>query len=1072
MSFSSPNALASAAVRLRALEVSSDGGYHCVICDPDWRPLGSYRIQSEVAPEVLHVLQAAASLKSYNKRSSAKAICEVRRRHHPPVGTTYTLNVEVLWRNSKSFNDMRSDVQNDILVLVAPGEGHYKPESWSPRVFYDSVHVPSRDSESEDLNIEGLACQLYPFQKRAISWLRLREGLMSQGDKRNINDANSSGDGLPHGFFRTTDANGRECFISHWLGIATTHESLLKKVESQIQGGILAEEMGLGKTVEIIALISSHKRSSSLEHFQGTDQNLVPSPATLIMSPPSILQQWISEIHDHAPFLRVMIYDGIRATNRDASDEEMLIQLLDHDIVLTTYNTLASEIHYSTAIPEKNLRHDKKYDRRKSPLVQIDWWRVVLDECQMVESGVSHAAKVAQLIPRRNAWAVSGTPLKRDAADLLGLLTFLGLEPYCLSTTSWSRMVLNYQQIFRQLFGTIALRHTKELVRGEIQLPPQKRVVLSIPFTQIEEQHYSTLYQQMCEECGLDKEGQPLNDTWNPDASGVVEKMRTWLTRLRQTCLHPEVGDRNRRALGHNHGPLRTVGEVLQVMIEQNDIASRTEERIFLLSKLRRGQLLEHADRSGEALAIWREVLENVKVIVNDSRQDLESAELPSKDISTNDLLETDGATGRQLLRLRLRSALEVEHTATFFVANAYFQIKSDSKITPVDSEKFKELEKLEIETYEKAKILRKEMLAETLGKADNLMDVVKTKASKKEFVTIPNLKIDFSSGGIESRNIIERLDDLCESVNRQAEILDEWREKMIELLLLPLVDQEETELQGDEYENSTKQQDEVYVYMEALRAVVADRHDALTGQSNTLIRGEMTTALQQAIRGEGHSPELMQNLLNLRAKFKPKEELGSIRGIITELRAVKTTLRVQEEKGNSRAVAEIGIINGALEILQLDVTAQSKAVVGLEREVEMFRDTMNARLEYYRQLQTISDAVAPYEEDFNEATLKAAIIKIKETEIKLQDKIATLKARGRYLMHLRSESTTEDVQRKCIICQEQFEIGALTSCGHSYCKECLRLWWNAHRNCPTCKKHLSRSDLFQITSVLLRDRS
>ncbi|MCJ1282018.1 hypothetical protein MMC26_001341 [Xylographa opegraphella] len=1054
----------SAAVQLRQPVISHDGGYQCALYNADGRSLGSYKLQSGMPPETLRVLQAAGSLKPYNKRSSAKAVCEVRRRGQLREGVTYTLHVEVLWRNSKSFDDMRSDGQNDIMVLVAPGEGHYKPEPWSPRVFYDSMHVLPRDGKPADLDINGLACQLYPFQKRAISWLRFREGLGTQGDGVNNNDTISAGDGLPHGFFRTADADGRECFVSHWLGIATTHKSLLKTVKSQLQGGILAEEMGLGKTVELIALISSHRRPSSLERCQGADQNLAPSSATLIISPPSILQQWISEIKDHAPYLRVMVYDGIRATDRDASDEEMLTRLLDHDIVLTTYGTLASEIHYSSATPQRNLRHEKKYERRKSPLVRIDWWRVVLDECQMVESGVSHAAKVAQLIPRRNAWAVSGTPLKRDAADLLGLLIFLRLEPYCLSTTSWSRMVLNYQPIFRILFGTIALRHTKELVRGEIQLPPQKRVVLSIPFTQIEEQHYSTLYQQMCEECGFDKEGQPLNDSWNADSAGVVEKMRTWLTRLRQTCLHPEVGDRNRRALGHNHGPLRTVGEVLQVMIEQNDMASRTEERTFLLSKLRRGQLLEHANRSEDALAIWREVLEHVKVTVNDSRQDLRSGELLSKASNSDNHLEADGATGRQLIRLRLRSALELEHIATFFIANAYFQIKSDSKMTPVDSESFKELEKLENETYEKAKELRKEMLAETQGRADSFMDVVSMKASKQEFVKIPNIKLEFSPGGIESRNIMERLDELCESINRQAEILDEWREKMVELLLLPLVDQEETELQGDEYENSTKQQDEVYVYMEALRAAVADRHDALTGQTNILIRGEMTTALQQAIRGEGHSPELMQRLLKLRTRVKPGEKLGSIRSIITELRAIKTTLRGQEERGNSRAIAEIGILNKALESLQLDITAQSKAVVGLEREVEMFRDTMNARLEYYRQLQTISDAVAPYEEESNEDALTAAIVKLKETEVRLQEKTATLKARGRYLIHLRAESTTEDVQRKCIICQDHFEIGALTSCGHSYCKECLRLWWNVHRNCPTCKKHLSRNDLFQIT--------
>ena len=28
----------------------------------------------------------------------------------------------------------------------------------------------------------------------------------------------------------------------------------------------------------------------------------------------------------------------------------------------------------------------------------------------------------------------------------------------------------------------------------------------------------------------------------------------------------------------------------------------------------------------------------------------------------------------------------------------------------------------------------------------------------------------------------------------------------------------------------------------------------------------------------------------------------------------------------------------------------------------------------------------------------------------------------------------------------------------------CLRLWWASHRNCPTCKKHLTKNDFHQIT--------
>lgn len=124
------------------------------------------------------------------------------------------------------------------------------------------------------------------------------------------------------------------------------------------------------------------------------------------------------------------------------------------------------------------MRQEKRYERKQSPLTQIDWWRVVLDEAQMVENGVSNAAKVAQLIPRQNAWAVSGTPVIKDAKDLYGLLIFLRYQPYCLSTSLWERLVVHYRPVFWQIFEDIALRHTKDQIKDEILLPPQ---TVSIP---------------------------------------------------------------------------------------------------------------------------------------------------------------------------------------------------------------------------------------------------------------------------------------------------------------------------------------------------------------------------------------------------------------------------------------------------------------------------------------------------------------------------------------------------------------------------------------------------------------
>lgn len=225
-----------------------------------------------------------------------------------------------------------------------------------------------------------------------------------------------------------------------------------------------------------------------------------------------------------------------------------------------------------------------------------------------------------------------------------------------------------------------------------------------------------------------------------------------------------------------------------------------------------------------------------------------------------------------------------------------------------------------------------------------------------------------------------------------------------------------------------------------------------------------MSVAFKQAKEGQGPSPTQLIELLSVRNRLKPAKELGSVRATITDLRELKTTLRGATEKGSSRAAAELLIVNAALGKLYQVSTEQNKVVAGLDQEIELFKDTMNLRLEYYRQLQQISDTVAPYEENLNEEARNAVLVDKIASEARTKARIAALKSKGRYLVHLRDEATNVESQRLCIICQQPFEVGILTSCGHSFCIECLRLWWASHRNCPTCKKHLTRNDFHQIT--------
>ncbi|KAJ5748071.1 uncharacterized protein N7511_009767 [Penicillium nucicola] len=1057
----------------------------------------SHLFQDSRLFELLEQLQHASGLIHANKYSNQTPIaCYQASISVSPGKDVFSLHTVVLWKDSIEI-PVLSYLQDPVLEIFTkyvlqehlnnPSTPYDRkqrreqmlgsPQHWSPREFYKSVHVPRASEGASNLTCPGIDCSLFPFQKRALRWLLEREGMAVQQDGTVVPTKQISKSELPMSFGEMKCADGQTFYFSRLFMILTTDISKWYDSSDILRGGILAEEMGLGKTVEMIALISLNRRISEQQPKADPD-GLKPSGATLIITPPAILGQWKQELTKHAPDLRVHVYTGIKR-GKEETDDMIVDELAEFDVVLTTYPVISREIHYVSAVPARNFRHTKRFEPRKTPLVRIQWWRVCLDEAQMIESGVSNAAKVARLIPREIAWAVTGTPLRKDIDDLFGLLLFLHYGPFCFSNPLWKRLFSRFGPVLTTIINKITLRHSKDQVRDELRLPPQKRIVITTPFTAIEEQHYRQLFEQMCAECGLDDSGAPLRETWDPEDPIIIEKMRVWLTRLRKTCLHPEVSSGTRRALGANNGPLRTVDEVLEVMIEANETAIRAEERSLLLSQLRRGQLLENAKRRMEALVLWQKSLDHATKLVETSREQLRQQRMKSDSatdgingmISAMEHLNDDEAEDSNnsrigQYRLRLRNALEVQHIAVFFTANAFYQIKSDPSLTQPDSDEFKSLEKREEDGYEAAKNIRKEMLTDISRKVERYMKTIKEKTRKKQFVTIPKMKPNLYSEGLESYRLLRKFEDLCAALNKHAEQYNEWRAAMVKLVSQSLIDQEEdAELEGNEYERSTKHQDEMYVYMEALRSMYADRHDALTGQKNVLISHEVKAGLVQAQRGEGPSPQLFLKIMDARSELMPDPQLGSLRGIVGELRTILTSLDWQASSGSSRARAEHEIVHLVLKNAGQMMSDQLKVSSNLEKEVEMFRDTMNNRLEFYRHLQQISDTVAPYDEESAGKPLDDELFnsRLRQEEI-LDGKISSLKSKGRYLIHLRDDSSVENTSRICIICQSTFEVGVLTVCGHKYCSDCIRMWWRSHKTCPVCKKTLKLADFHQIT--------
>lgn len=121
----------------------------------------------------------------------------------------------------------------------------------------------------------------------------------------------------------------------------------------EVRGGILADSMGLGKSLTMISLLA-------LDWFHRPRNSQGVTPTLLVVTLP-LIRSWEEEFrrHLHPQTLRCWTYHGPKRS-KDAT------RMLCHDIVLTTYDVVAQEW--------RNL------DNQLHPLFSTNWRRIVLDE--------------------------------------------------------------------------------------------------------------------------------------------------------------------------------------------------------------------------------------------------------------------------------------------------------------------------------------------------------------------------------------------------------------------------------------------------------------------------------------------------------------------------------------------------------------------------------------------------------------------------------------------------------------------------------------------------------------------
>ena len=259
-------------------------------------------------------------------------------------------------------------------------------------------------------------------------------------------------------------------------------------------GGCLADDMGLGKTLQAIAILL--KRA---EHG--------PS---LVIAPTSVCHNWITEISQFSPKLRVHAFaDGMR--------NHLMTQIKPYDVMICSYGLLPNCIEM---------------------LKKQNWQVLVLDEAQAIKNSNSQRAKCAYQLQANFKLALTGTPVENHLGELWSLFHFLNPGLLGSEKDFFRRFIVPIEQnkdvvakeCLKLLIKPFILRRLKKAVLQE--LPSRTEKTIEIIQSKDEMGFYQAVREQALENIAQ-------ND--NQKAGQKRIKILAEIMRLRQVCCHPAL---------------------------------------------------------------------------------------------------------------------------------------------------------------------------------------------------------------------------------------------------------------------------------------------------------------------------------------------------------------------------------------------------------------------------------------------------------------------------------------------------------------------------------------------------
>jgi SNF2 family DNA or RNA helicase len=316
-----------------------------------------------------------------------------------------------------------------------------------------------------------------------------------------------------------------------------------KKLDISIntKGGILADEMGLGKTLTSLSLINYNQKDNRTDNRTDIINNFnlvkinnldyIESKATFLLCPNHLAKQWEEEVKNNYPKLKVIKF----LTKKDHGVYKYL-DLVNADIIIVTQQFLMNfkhypQVDYQYTTPARYLhegrmnyirlsfnnwiKEDFKILKTKNePIFELfKFHRVIIDEGHEIfgESSVDNLSLARYIsnwiksVEADNYWYVSGTPYT-NRRGFENLIKFIGLE---IKENNKTIQIFDPKidsPTFDKILGSIIIRHRKQDVADQIEIPDYQESVIWVDQTEVEKSLYNSkvgkestyILQQMC----------------------------------------------------------------------------------------------------------------------------------------------------------------------------------------------------------------------------------------------------------------------------------------------------------------------------------------------------------------------------------------------------------------------------------------------------------------------------------------------------------------------------------------------------------------------------------------------